>query len=130
MLFRGYSSAKTLVIRPMSGIYAIVPNHFEMFFRYVLRQPFHELQYRYVFNDVFVVTMSVVVERDGITIVRVDAFSSYYRTAKVSADILCNSIRVTLIGFGVDIKTVFVNRVNESFCTFEGFANARFQFIK
>ena len=52
--------------------------------------------------------MPVVVESDEIAIITVNAGSGNHRTAKIAADILDSSFRVTGIGFGIDIESIFM----------------------
>ena len=51
------------------GINTVVTDHFEMFFRDMLNKTFHEFKGRNGFDDVFLITMPVVMESDTIPVV-------------------------------------------------------------
>ena len=68
----------------------------------------------YKFHDrdglfhILIIFMAIVMEGNEVTIIFVNAGSCDHRTAKIAADILDNSFRVTVIGFGIDIEAVFM----------------------
>lgn len=52
--------------------------------------------------------MPVVMKSDQITIIFVNTGSGNDRTTKISADVFCDNSGITFIGFGVNIKTMFM----------------------
>lgn len=130
MFFFWYSAKETFIRLLVAGIYAIVSNHFEMLFRYVLNQTFHEFESRDGFLYVFIVFVAIVMKSNHFAIVFIDAFGSNHRSAKVTTNILGNRFGVTLTGFGVHIKTIFVFSIDTSFNRLKRRANVRLHFIE
>lgn len=81
---------------PVSGIQAIVADHFEILFRDMLHEELDEIYGGDGLFDIYVILMAVVVKSNGISrfIISVDPFCGNDRTAEISTDILCN-------GFGI-----------------------------
>ena len=124
------STVQLFILFPMSGIYAIIADHFEMFFRDVLDEEFHEFKSRDGHYHKFIVFVAVVMESDIFTIIFIDAFSSDNRSAKVTADIFCDFSWTAQSGFGIDIKAVFTVPVDVRFDSFKRTAYFSFQFIQ
>ena len=74
--------------------------------------------------------MPVVMERDHVAIILVDAGSSDDGTAKVTADVFCDNSGITFIGFGVNIETMFMFFIAGSLYFLEGRTKNRFHFIQ
>ena len=66
--------------------------------------------------------MPVVVERNGITVIGVNARSGNYRAVKISANVFENHIRLAVLRFGINIETVFVFFVDGSLTSLKGVA--------
>ena len=75
VLFPGDCSVKRLVRFTMSGIYAVITNHLEMFFRDMLSKSCHEIKNRESFSDQFFVFMTIIVKSNKFTIVRINTRS-------------------------------------------------------
>lgn len=74
--------------------------------------------------------MPVVMKSDQFAIVFINAGGGNDRTAKVSADVFGHDFGITLIGPGVNIKTVFMVFITGSLYFLKGRTKMRFQFIR
>ena len=74
--------------------------------------------------------MTVIVERDRITVIVIDPGSSDDRPAKITTDIFYDGFRVTFVGLCIDIETVFMFPVAAGLDCFERGADPVFHFIK
>ena len=86
-----------------------------MLLRDVLSQVLDEIKYRECFCDKFFIFVTVVMESNKISIIRIDARGCNDWSAKIAADIFDNLRRITFIGHSSNIKTVFMISVNGSF---------------
>ena len=73
MLFSGNSTAKRLVRFTVPGVNAIITDHLEMLFRDMLGQPGYEVEHRNCFSDEVFIFMPVIMKRDKVTIIRINA---------------------------------------------------------
>jgi len=121
---------KFLINLPMSCIKPIIASHFEMFFRYMLCQEFHEIQNRNGFLDIGIILVFIIMEGHIFTIVGINPGSGNDRPAKIAANIFNNGIRITQVRFGINVETIFVFAVNGSLSLFERRSDALFHFIK
>ena len=92
----------------MSGIKAAITDHLEMFFRDVPDKAFDKIHDRNGFLNVLIIFVTIVMERDKITGIRIDPGSGNDRPSKVSADVFNGDIRSAKIWFCTDIKAVSV----------------------
>ncbi|VUX01765.1 Uncharacterised protein [Dorea longicatena] len=92
VLFSEDCSMKRLVRFAMSGIYAVITNHFEMFFRDMLSKSCHEIKNRESFNDQFFIFMTIVEKSNKFTVVRINARSCNDWSAKITTNVL-NHVR-------------------------------------
>ena len=74
--------------------------------------------------------MTVIVERDRITVIVIDPGSSDDRPAKITTDILSDYFGVTEIRFRIDIETMFMFAVTSCFYFFKRRPDPDFQFIE
>ena len=74
--------------------------------------------------------MTVIVERDRITVIVIDPGSSDDRPAKITTDILSDYFGVTENRFSIDIETMFMFAVTSCFYFFKRRADPDFQFIE
>lgn len=74
--------------------------------------------------------MPVVMKSDQITIIFVNTGSGNDRTSKISADVFCDNSGITFIGFGVNIKTMFMLFIAGSLYFLEGRTENGFHFIQ
>ena len=102
------SVMKMIVYLPIPGIEPTIPDHLKVLFRDMPDQAFYEFHDGNGFFDVDIILVSVVMERDKIAIVFINARSSYDWPAEITTDIFGYDLWVTLIGLGVDIKPVFM----------------------
>ena len=99
----------------MSGIKAIISDHFKIFIRDVLYKQLNKINGGKCFGDKGIVLMLIVMEGHVITIVGINPGKGNDGASKIAADIFDNGIRVTEIGFGINIKAIFVFMVNMGF---------------
>lgn len=74
--------------------------------------------------------MAVIVESNGISIIAVNPGGSDNGSAKVAPNVFRNDIGITKIGFGMDIKALFMPGVTLGFHFFERGTDPVFQFIE
>ena len=115
----GNSSKKLFILFTVSGIEAVIANHFELLVRNVLYKKLDEFHGRNRFADKGVIFMFIVVKGNRFAVVRVDSGQSNHRPAKVSADIFGNLLCITQIWFRINIETVFVFMINVCLDLFE-----------
>lgn len=113
---------------PVSGIDAAITNHFVMLFRDMLDKTLYKFHNWDSFFNILVIFMAVVMKSNKITIIVVNPGSGDYRSSEIATDILHNSFWVTFIGFGIDVKAVFVFPVATRFYLFKGCSNFGFHF--
>ena len=87
-LLHGNSPMKTFILFTVSGVKPTIPDHLEMFFGYVPDQTFNEVNSRNCFNNISIILMTVVMEGNRISIVRIDSGCSDYGPSEVTSDIL------------------------------------------
>ena len=114
----------------VSGIDTIITNHFKMFFRYMLNEPFYKVQSGDCFGSQLVIFVSIVVKSNRISIVVVNAGSCNDGSTKVTAYIFDDRGRVTFSGFGIDVEPIFVISINSGFHLFKGVTKAVMKFIQ
>ena len=95
----------------MSGIKAAITDHLEMFFRDVANETLDEFHSRNRFFYVLFILMPVVMESDHFTIVFINSGCGNDRATKIPANIFGNSLRVTTVGFGINIEAVFMFQI-------------------
>ena len=74
--------------------------------------------------------MTVIVERDRITVIVIDPGSSDDRPAKITTNILSDYFGVTEIRFSIDIESMFMFAVTSCFYFFKRRPDPDFQFIE
>ena len=79
----------------MSGIKAAITDHLEMFFRDVPDKAFDKIHDRNGFLNVLIIFVTIVMERDKITGIRIDPGSGNDRATMIPANIFGNSLRVS-----------------------------------
>ena len=92
----------------MTCVKPVKTSHLEVFFGDMLNTEGKEL---YDMNGLFnigVIFVFIVMEGHIVTIVGINAGSGNNRMSKVAADIFDNRIRITEIGFGIDIEVIFI----------------------
>ena len=125
VLFPGDCSVKRLVRFTMSGIYAVITNHLEMFFRDMLSKSCHEIKNRESFSDQFFVFMTIIVKSNKFTVVRINTRSCNDWSAKITANLLNHMRGVAFIGHSSNIKTIFMFGVDRSLKLFKGVTELR-----
>lgn len=129
-LLSGNSTVQTFIVFAVSGVNAIVSDHFEMLFRDVSDQPFNEIHNRNLFGDPFFIFMAVVVKGDGITIIMVNPFCGDDRPSEISADVFNNIGRITFLIFGIYIEAIDMIFINVRFNRLEGRIDVFLKFIE
>lgn len=114
----------------MACIKPVVSSHFIMGFGDMLDQERDKIQCRDGFSDKNIVLMTVVMESDILTIIRINALECDNGSAQVAADVLDDRFRIAEIWFGIDIETILIFLVNESLCLFERGAEVFFHFVQ
>jgi hypothetical protein len=82
------------------------------------------------FFYILVILMPVVVERDKITIIMVNARGSDNRPTEIATNIVYDNFWVTLIRFGIDVESVFMLLVTTGLYFLKGCPNLSFQKIE
>ena len=106
----------------MSGIDPVITDHFKLPFGDMPDQSGDKFKGRNGFGNKDIIFMPVVVERNGITVIGVNARSGNYRAVKISANVFENHIRLAVLRFGINIETVFVFFVDGSLTSLKGVA--------
>ena len=125
----GDSFIELIVNLPVPGIKAIVACHLEILFRDMLNEQLNKINGRKRPLNERVVFMPIVMESHRFAIVGINPGKGNDRTAKIAADIFNDGFGVAEIGFGINVKTIFVLMVNVSLYLFKGGTDALFQFI-
>ena len=111
LLFFRNSEMEFFINGTMSGIKATITDHLEMFFRDVADKAFDKIHDRNGFLNILIIFVTIVMERDKITGIRIDPGSGNDRATKISANIFGNSLRVTTVWFGINIEAVFMFQI-------------------
>ena len=92
-------------------INAVVADHFKVPVRDMYDQPFDKVNGRDAFCDCFMVLMALIMERHTIPVIGINPGSGNDRATKIPANIFGNSLRVTTVGFGINIEAVFMFQI-------------------
>ena len=130
MFGRVYSEVQFFINLTVPCIKAVIAGHFEVFFRDVLDEELNEVHHREGPFHISIIFVAVIVEGNGFAVVGIDAFQGDHRAAKVAADILYDRFRVTKMGLSIDIETIFIFAIDESFRFFERRADTAFHFVE
>lgn len=114
----------------MPGIDATIMDHFAMFFRDMLDKTLYKFHNGDSFFHISVIPMAVVMESNKVAVIVANTESGDYRPSEIASDILHDGLGVTFIGFGIDVKAVFVFPVATGFYLFKGCSNPGFHFIE
>lgn len=106
--FAGDGPVELLVNFPVPCIKAAVADHFIMLFRDMPDEAFNEIHDRESLLYILFIFMAVVMEGDKVSVIAVDPGGGNDGAAQVTADIFYDNGGITLIGFGIHIKTVFM----------------------
>lgn len=121
---------KRLIEVTVPGIKPVITGHFKMFFRNVLNEELDEIQCGQRSANIGIILMLIVMKGNLVTIVGINTRSSNDGPAEVAADVFNNRVRVTKIGLGIDVKTIFIVMVTSSFELLERRTKAFEQEIK
>jgi hypothetical protein len=97
-----------IVYFTVSGIKAVIPGHLEIFFGDMLDKQFYKVNGRKGFFDKSVVFVPVIMEGHIVPVIGIDPGKGDDGASKVAADIFNNGFWVTEIGFGINVKSVFI----------------------
>ena len=114
----------------VAGIKTAVTNHLKVFFRDMPDEPLDKFNSGEGLFYISIIFVAVVMERDSLPVIVINAGGRDDRPAKVSADIFENGVRVTIVGFCINIEPVFIFLVTECFRFLKGGTNYGFHFIK
>lgn len=123
-------AVKPFVLIAVSSIDAIISDHLKVLLGDVLYQAPDKFKGGYCLCDKGIVLVPTIVEGDRIPIVIIDTGRGDNRPAQIPADIFGNSIRLTFLGFRIDIETVFTLVINGGFCLFERITDMRMHLIQ
>lgn len=96
----------------------------------MLDQALHEFKNGNSFFDIFLIFMSIVMKRDKITVVFIDAGSGNGRTSEITPNIFGNSFGIAFLRFSKNIEAMGMILIAGSFDFFEGRSDSGFHFIK
>lgn len=130
MLFTWNGAKELFVNLTVPGIEAAIAGHLVMLFRDVLDEAFDELHDGNGLLHVLVILVAVVVEGDGVAVILVNPRGGDDGTAKVTADVLDDRFRVTLVGLGIHVEAVLVFPVAAGFHLLERRADFGLHFIE
>lgn len=130
MFFTGNSPPELFILLSLARIKTAVSDHFVMLFRDMPDQALYEFHDRDGFLHIFVILMTVVMERDKFTIVFVNAGGSDNRPSKIASHIFDGYFRVTGIGFGINVEAIFMLPVAAGLYFFKRGADFSLQFIQ
>lgn len=114
----------------VAGIKTALTDHFKVFFRDMADEPLNKFNSGESLFYISIIFVAVVMERNSLPVIVVNAGGRDDRPAKVSTDIFDNGIRVTFVGFCINIEPVFIFLVTKSFRFLKGRTNYGFHFIK
>ena len=119
--FRRNRSTDPLVGVSVSGIDAIIANHFEVFFRDMSHKAFSEFYGRNGFINKFVIFVTVVMEGNSTidSIIIVDTGCSNDRTAKITPNVAQYLTILALMRFHINIEPFAGRIINLCFNFFE-----------
>lgn len=101
-----------------------------MLFRDMTNQAFDEIDSGKRFLDILVILMTVIVKNNRLSVIAVNPGGGDGRAAEVTVDIFYSGLKITFVGFGINIKTVFVVGITGSFDFFKRGADSCFHCIK
>jgi len=122
--------AKVRHLGMVFGINPIIADHFKMLAGNMADEPLDQVHGRNGFVDQEAILMAVVMKSDRLTIIGVNPGSGNDRTTEVTADIVGNLMGITDIGFGIDIKPLGTEFINQGFHGREGRTETSSQTIK
>lgn len=123
------SLPKGFIFFALPGIETIVAGHFKVFFGDMLNQELNKINGRKSLFNKGIVFMAVIVKSDVCAIIGIDPFEGNGRSPKIATDIFNDSIRITEIGFGINIKAIFIFAVDKGLGSFERGSNTGFEEI-
>ena len=101
-----------------------------MFFRDVPDKAFDKIHDRNGFLNVLIIFVTIVMERDKITGIRIDPGSGNDRATKIPANIFGNNLRVTTVGLGINIEAVFMFQITTGRNFFKRRTDAKQHFLE
>lgn len=114
----------------MACINAAITNHFVVLFWDMSDEAFYKIHNRDSFLNIAVILVTIVMESNKVTVILVNPRSGDDRASKIAADIFHDSLRVTSLGFCIDIESLFVFPVTEGLYYFKGRSDFSFHFIQ
>lgn len=116
--------SKGIYLFTMPSIKSIITGHLEVLFRDMLNQKLNEIDGRKSLFYKGIVFMAVIVKCDVSAIIGINPFQGNDGPAEIAADIFNHGICITEIGFGINIKAIYIFAVDKSFRCFERRPNA------
>ena len=96
----------------------------------MLDQEFDKINGGQCFSDERIVFVPVVVESYLVTVIGINSGKSNDRPAQIAADVFDNGFRIAKIGFGINVKAVFVFAIDFRFDLLKRRSDAFFQFVE
>lgn len=97
------------------GIKAIIADHFKMFVRNMADKPLDKVQGGKGFMNKNAVFVAVVMKGDGLAIIGVNPGSGNDGSSQIAANIVGNLMGIADIGFGINIKPLGAEFINQGF---------------
>ena len=121
---------KPIINFTVSGIKPIVAGHFEILFRDVLNKQFDKINGRNSFPHKGIIFVFIVMKSYIFAIIGINSGKGNDRASQITADIFDNGIRVTKIGFGINIKAILIFFVDFRFSSFKRGTKVFFEFVQ
>ena len=122
--------AKVRHLGVVFGIKAIIADHFEMFVRNMADESLDKVHGGKGFMNKNAVFVAVVMKGDGLAIIGVNPGSGNDRSSQIASNIVGNLMRIADTGFGINIKTLWAQFINQRFHGREGRTETSSQTIK
>ena len=125
----GHSPTYLAIVFSVTGVDAIIADHFKVVFWDVLDEHFYKVHYGYRSGNKDVIFVPVVVKGNCIAIIVINAGSCNHRSAKVTSDVFYGILRRKISRLCINIKAVLMFFVNGRFYGLERRAEFNFQLV-
>lgn len=102
-------------LRVVFGIKPIIADHFEMFIRNMADEPLDKVHGGKGFMNKNAVFVAVVMKGDGLAIIGVNPGSGNDGSSQIAANIVGNLMGIADVGFGINIKPLGAEFINQGF---------------
>lgn len=112
------------------GIQTVISYHFEMFVRDMNDELFNEIRSGDRFRNQNIIFMSVVMKRNGVTVIMINTGSGDHGSTEISANIFHHFFGIGKFRFRKNIESVWTMFINMGFHIFKRFPNMIFHTIE